>query len=82
MTYKNGDNGIKISIAFDTSTPLAYNSFKAATQFYWVISIYLKIIIGSMLFPWSLQVMWRCSPVLRPVLPVIPTVSPALTVWP
>lgn len=45
MTYKNGDNGIKISIAFDTSTPLAYNSFKAATQFYWVISIYLKIFL-------------------------------------
>ena len=59
-----------------------YNTVKAATQLCWVTSICFKKSIGFMLIPLNLQVMCRCSPKLRPVLPLMPTTSPALTVCP
>ena len=77
----NGYNGIKRSIAFKQYS-LRYNTVKAATQLCWVSSISFKKSIGSMLFPLNLQVICRCSPVLRPVLPVIPTTSPGRTACP
>ena len=81
MICKNGYNGIKRSIAFKQYNS-RYNTAKAATQLCRVTSICLKKSIGFMLIPLNLQVICKCSPVLRPVLPVIPTTSPALTICP
>ena len=70
-----------ITSSAQMGTDVAHNEVykRAETQLCRTASMYFIIIIGSMFSPLILQVRCRCSPVDRPVFPVIPTASPALT---